>query len=290
MHLKAYLKQPFPMAQNKWRLILLISIFVALFLILFQPFGIQMMENSLEKLLILGGYGLVTFFVLVIDLIFIERLFPKTFSEKNWTIGKEFLWLMWILFSIGLGNAFYTGWVIPYFTVNLRFILSFQGITLLVGLIPISLMIISKQNYLLRKHKLSARAMNIGLQKKEPLSHKPTPIRFVAENEKDTIEFSSEDLWFIESSGNYVEIYLNKGQEIVRKTYRSTLKRALSFFDKNEEIIQCHRAFIVNSSKITDVKGNSQGLRLKLKDGLPEIPVSRGFVSQVKSKIASREL
>lgn len=82
MNIISYLKQPFPKAENKWKNIVLISLFVTLFLLVFQPFGIGQIENS--KYLFIGGFGLVSFFILVFDLIIIERLFHRFFDEKNW--------------------------------------------------------------------------------------------------------------------------------------------------------------------------------------------------------------
>ena len=52
---------------------------------------------------------------------------------------------------------------------------------------------------------------------------------------------------------------------------------------QNQEIIQCHRAFIVNTNKIISAKGNSQGLRLSLENCNNEVPVSRNYVDLVRS-------
>ena len=76
-----------------------------------------------------------------------------------------------------------------------------------------------------------------------------------------------------------------KDNEMVRKTLRSTLKRALNFLEDIPEVIQCHRAFIVNSSKIINAKGNSQGLRLNLENCDYEITVSRNYVEMVRNQI-----
>ena len=61
MNIIFYLKQPFPKAENKWRNIVIISLFVILFLFVFQPFGINQIERSYDKYSIIGGYGLVTY-------------------------------------------------------------------------------------------------------------------------------------------------------------------------------------------------------------------------------------
>jgi hypothetical protein len=284
MTLKNYLNQPFPKLTSRWKLIITISLFVAIFLIIFQPLGIHFMEKK-HKIIILSGYGLVTFFVLFINLIIVEHIFPKTFNEKNWTIGKEFLWLLWIIFCIGLGNALYTNYLFDYFRFNLMFFVQFQLITLAIGLIPTSILIITKQKYLLQRNIKSARELNNDLKKGQTGISQNSSIRIYADNEKDYIEFNPNDFYFIESTGNYIEIYITENTQLIRKTIRCTLKRAMFFLKDIPEIIQCHRAFIVNSSKIIKAKGNSQGLRLNLENCDYEIPVSRNYVDMVRNQI-----
>ena len=283
MNLITYLKQAFPKAENKWKVIISISIFIPLFLIVFQPFNIGLIKGN-AKILFLSGYGIVTLFALIIDLVLIEKLFPKFFDERNWTIWKEFIWLLWVIFSIGLGNAFYTAIVFENSKPTFEIIISFQFVTLVVALIPITILIISKQKYLLRKHIDSADSLNKNLQEKPNLVQNST-IKFFADNEKDFIEFDINEFLYIESSGNYIELYIQYNDKIIRKTFRSTLKRSLDFFANHPEIIQCHRAFLVNTSKIINAKGNSQGLRLSLENCETEVPVSRGYVERIKNKI-----
>lgn len=285
MNIQSYLNQPFPKQEKIWRLIILISLFVSFFLIIFQPFGLNMVSGS-GKIFMLSAYGLVTFIVLAFDLILIENLFPRFFDERNWKIWKEGLWLLWVIFSIGLGNAFYTIIIIDVFTFSIDYILRFQFFTLVIGVIPISILIITKQKYLLKKHIDSSRELNKTIDSLQKENKESTLIKIVADNDKDFIELNAEDLLFIESAGNYVEIYLKDGERIIRKTLRSTLKRALNYFKQLPYIIQCHRAFIVNLNKILSSKGNSQGLRLSLKDGETEVPVSRGFVNAVKERLS----
>lgn len=285
MNFLTYLKQPFPKLESRWKLIISISIFVALFLIILQPFDINLMKKGTGKIIILSGYGLVTFIVLFINLIIIEHIFKKTFNERNWTIAKEFSWLMWIIFSIGLGNALYTMYLIDFFKINFLFFVKFQIITVTVGVFPTTILIISKQKYLLRKNLNSASDLNKNLAKDHSKSVENILIRFVADNDKDFTEFYLNNFYFIESSGNYIELFIKENDKLTRKTFRSTLKRSLDFFADAPEIIQCHRAFIVNTNKITNAKGNSQGLRLNLERCDTEVPVSRGYVEKIKNKL-----
>jgi len=282
MTLKKYLNQPFPKLTSRWKLIITISLFVAIFLIIFQPFGIHLIQN---KIFVLSGYGLVTFIVLFINLIIIENIFPKTFSEKNWTIGKEFLWLLWIIFCIGLGNAIYTNYLFDYFRFNLMFFVQFQLITLTVGLIPTSILIITKQKYLLQKNIQSAWELNNDLKKRQTDISSNSLVRIYSDNERNYIAFIPNDFYFIESSGNYIDIYIQENNQLIRKTLRCTLKRAMFFFKDIAEIVRCHRAYIVNTAKITSAKGNSQGLKLHLNHCETEVPVSRNYVDCIRKQI-----
>ena len=284
MNLINYLKQPFPKAENKWKVIISISLFVSLFLIVFQPFGINLITGN-AKYIFLSGYGVITFLILIIDLIFIEKLFPKFFNERNWKIWKEFFWLLWVIFSIGLGNAFYTAIFIEDSKSNIEIIISFQIVTLIVAVIPITILIISKQKYLSNKYFISANEVNKNLEKEKSEFFNNQKIKVYGDNQKDFIEFKISNFLFIESSGNYVEIYYLENDKESRKTLRNTIKNSLGFFQNINEVLQCHRAFIVNSSKIINTKGNSQGLRLNLENCDMEVPVSRGYVEKIKSKL-----
>ena len=92
---------------------------------------------------------------------------------------------------------------------------------------------------------------------------------------------------FIESSGNYIEVHYLENNKETRITVRNTIKNSINYFSHIPEVLQCHRAFIVNSSKIKNAKGNSQGLRLTLENCDSEVPVSRGYVEKIKNKVSN---
>ena len=98
-----YLKQPHPFITNNWTTVILMSLFIALFMYVFEPFGMNMNKSEYKTLIELG-YGLVTFVVLTIFLIILPLIFKNVLCEQNWTIGKELLWFSTILFVIGIGN------------------------------------------------------------------------------------------------------------------------------------------------------------------------------------------
>jgi hypothetical protein len=66
--IKDYLNQPYPQIVSKWKVIILISLFIALFMLIFQPFGLSAFQGS-YKALIIAGYGCVTFVILAFNLV-----------------------------------------------------------------------------------------------------------------------------------------------------------------------------------------------------------------------------
>jgi len=272
--IKEYIRQPYPLFESRWRIILSISLFVSLFILIFQPFGISNYTGEFKPLFE-AGYGIVTFIVLIIDLFLFPLFLDEWFDSQKWTVFKQMIWQVWILFSIGLGNFLYSSLFLR-FTDGLNAFLTFQFYTLVVGIIPILIITILHQNSLLSKNLKLAGEMNADLLSEELLSP-DEKVRIMAENNKDKLEINLSDFSYLSSTGNYVQVYFLVNNELRNVLLRNTLKHIEEQVRQSPSIIKCHRAFLVNKDKIIRVKGNSQGLRLILKDTMEEIPVSRNY-------------
>ncbi|MFZ4414974.1 MAG: LytTR family DNA-binding domain-containing protein [Bacteroidales bacterium] len=279
--IKKYLNQPYPFHVNKLKLIGSISLFIGFFMLIFQPFGLSKYAGPHKSLLCLG-YGFVTMIVMIINIVLIQELLKKQFDYKRWTVIKQISWLAWIIFSIGIGNFVYTSIISSHW--SWQAFVFFQFFTLAVGLIPIVVLTIINQNHLLAVNLKSAQEFNIAL-KTNTFNVGIELITLIADNEKDKFEIELSNLLYIESIGNYIEVNFVKDNQLKNLLLRSTLKRTESQLEDITSIIKCHRAFLVNSSKIDDVKGNSQGLKLKLIHTETEIPVSRNFSKSLKDKL-----
>jgi len=272
--IKEYIRQPYPLFESRWRIILSISLFVSLFILIFQPFGISNYTGEFKPLFE-AAYGIVTFIVLIIDLFLFPLFLDEWFDSQKWTVFKQMIWQVWILFSIGLGNFLYSSLFLR-FTDGLNAFLTFQFYTLVVGIIPILIITILHQNSLLSKNLKLAGEMNADLLSEELLSP-DEKVRIMAENNKDKLEINLSDFSYLSSTGNYVQVYFLVNNELQNVLLRNTLKHIEEQIRQSPSIIKCHRAFLVNKDKIIRVKGNSQGLRLILKDTMEEIPVSRNY-------------
>jgi len=281
--IKEYLQQPYPLFENRWRIILSISLFIALFILVFQPFGISNYTGE-YKHLFESGYGVVTLIVLIIDLFVFPFFLEDWFISQKWTVLKQMIWQLWILFSIGLGNFLYSS-IFLQFSNGFQAFLIYQFYTLVVGVLPILIITILHQNALLSENLKLANEMNGDLTGFNVLQVPDEKVRISAENNKDKIEINQSDFIYIGSTGNYIQVFYLVKNELKSILLRNTLKQIEEQVKDCPAILKCHRAFLVNKDKILRVKGNSQGLRLVLKDTTDEIPVSRNYSKSLREII-----
>jgi DNA-binding LytR/AlgR family response regulator len=104
--------------------------------------------------------------------------------------------------------------------------------------------------------------------------------KFESENQKEQLRLSSDELLYLTSADNYVEVVFSEGPEVSKKLLRGTLARAEEqIHDPN--IIRCHRSYIVNLHKVISVSGNAQGFQLTLRGTDRIIPVSTTYKKEV---------
>ena len=286
--LKAYLFQRYPLEENIWKIIIPISLFIGLFMLIFQPFGLDELQAS-NKYMILSGYGLVTFLVLVFNLLLIPSLFPVLFKEENWIVLKEIIFLLWILFTVGLGNLVYSSWIFG-FRLGFTNAILFQIYTLAIGFIPITALTLVKQNYLQRKNQENAVTITSSLHNRKAVAGADRLLQISSDNEKDTLTVNPDDVLFIRSEGNYITVSYLKNGRYARALLCNTMKYATDQLSPFTFFYQCHRSWIINLNRITGISGNSQGLRLRMEAYDEEIPVARNNASAFKRIMTENEV
>jgi DNA-binding LytR/AlgR family response regulator len=102
-------------------------------------------------------------------------------------------------------------------------------------------------------------------------------------DDKGILKFSvkKENLLYLESAENYVNIcYLNKGK-VSKYLLRDTLKKIEESF-AGTEIVRCHRSYIVNFEKVKVIRKDKDGLKLEFDNpSMADIPVSKTYVNAV---------
>ncbi len=280
-----FARKPYPLGLNKWGIIISISLFVSLFMVVFQPFGLQNLESG-QKSLLLTGYGLVTFVVLVLDMIFLPIVFPGVFKEEKWTIFRETAWLAWIVITISFGNYVYSDVLSIVHWVGIKGYLYFIVFTFTIAIIPIVGVTVLSYNRLLKKNLRASQELNklIGGKAENESGHDHSLV-IASENNNQKIEIPGSNLICIESEGNYVNAWYIEEGKIIRMMIRNTIKNVESQIEKADNLFKCHRAYIVNLSHIKKVKGNSQGYRLEVNYLDKEIPVSRNYSKSFREAV-----
>ncbi len=102
------------------------------------------------------------------------------------------------------------------------------------------------------------------------------------ENDDVKMILKVENLFFIQSSDNYVEINYLENDVAKKLLVRNSVKKMEEQFS-HTLIIRCHRSFMVNTSKIEFAKKTPSGFNLRLKhlSGVT-IPVSKSFISEFR--------
>lgn len=272
-----FLKKNYPFnddLKQNIKLIFSISIVLLILLFLFQPFDLKSLDKQ-EKYLLIGGIIIVNFAGLSINLLLVPAYLSKTRYFKKWTVLKEILWNIWILFTLVTGYYLYfllTG----VFSFSLYILFKI----LIISIIPISILIPYNRNRLLRKHLQSALELNRYLEEKAHPS--PKIIHLKSDYEKDSLSIDANKLLYIHSASNYIEVYWLENKNIRSQMVRCTLTSAEVAVREYPFIFKCHRAYIVNINHVIKVVGNSQGYSLYVGDNDHIVTVSRSYIPAFK--------
>jgi DNA-binding LytR/AlgR family response regulator len=258
---------------NIVRLILFTAAFALLFINFYAPFGVRYWFNiSQFQLFIYSSLIILTGVMVVVISRMLMFYASLRFNINYW---HYCLWVLGEVFFMALFYALFEKLIFHDDRLFSPLLKASVQNTALVLLLPYSAMWLY----------FSWRDKNIQL---EQLSQGETTLdtfknMIPFHDEKGIMRLSVklENLLYIEASDNYATIvYLNKGK-ISRFLLRNTLKRLEDLF-RNNEIIRCHRSYMVNFEKVKVLRKDKDGLQLEL--DLPsviDIPVSRSYVDRV---------
>lgn len=260
---------------GKIRLILSVGFGLIIFLMLmfFSPFGFQNIDLFLEKLMVALGYGLIAFLVWYIGLVLIKT--TKAIKGKLWQI---LIALIFIQFFAGVFSMIYNNIIFnnpSYFD----FFFKFQVIVFLMGVFPcLYLILFMETNYY---HRIIARKNN-------PLNNDTKLITFHDLNPEKSISILPDNLIFIQSQDNYIKIEWKDNEDRVKSTMlRATLNSAIKILSDFENIIQCHRSFLINLKYVDNVKGNALSKKCKMLHTNSVIPIARSKIQLVLKRLGS---
>jgi TolB-like protein/DNA-binding LytR/AlgR family response regulator len=101
---------------------------------------------------------------------------------------------------------------------------------------------------------------------------------------KEELLINLNELVFIEAQENYSRVVWTEGDQVKEKLLRVTLKN-IEGQVVDDNIVRCHRSFIINTKIEFTILGNSNGYRLESELISDTIPISRSLGKEIVDKI-----
>ncbi len=262
---------PFPRLASlnkKSQAIVQMGLLAGIFLLLFKPFGIVNETGEWFIYLIIGGFGAVFIISVFIMVWLTEKIIPRFF--KTWGLIKAVLWYLLLIVIAGLNNYLYKSFWMDFKDF------SWQGYVLVTGRTAAILLLVYILWLGLRKYKVLLRRKYSEQRK-----------IITAEN-GDSFELRLNDVLFLKSDDNYVDVYLKTARTYRVVTIRSSLKFLESQFSSPLSSIQrCHRSYLVNLSRVRMVGSSSRSMSLYCVEVDKYIPISRRHTNSIKNRLTT---
>ena len=237
-------------------------LWIFLFLFFTEPFDINKFSNK-EKLLFLPFYGLIQGITYLITLLYQNAILKK---QQSWFIKNEILFLLILAITGSIINFLFYKNVIVYNEQYTYDFITYQKLIFLPAL-TIILPFILLCRYIL------------GLFSSKTITEKQINIQ--GEGKHDFIQLKPQELLFVQSSDNYIEInYLEKNQ-IKKKLIRANLTDVSNSIP---ELLKTHRSFLINPIHFRQLKIENKKHFIDLGYDIL-IPVSRSLQSDIKNQL-----
>jgi hypothetical protein len=259
--------------RNIIRLVLFTSLFALVFINIYSPFGVDKWFN-------LTSLGFLTYSSLVILtgvlVVVISRIIMFQVCRRHLiNIWQYLLWIFTEVLFMALFYALFEKLFLDDIRIFSDLVKLSARNTALVLLLPYSVLWL----YFSWKDKNEQIDRLADIQSFSISTRNMIPFY----DDKGILKFSvkKENLLYLESAENYINIcYLNKGK-VSKYLLRDTLKKIEEDFS-GTEIVRCHRSYMVNFDKVKVIRKDKDGLKLELDNpSVIDIPVSKTYVNSV---------
>lgn len=125
----------------------------------------------------------------------------------------------------------------------------------------------------------------IPTEQQQPEAEVPSKV-ILTGSTREQIVVEASSILFLTSESNYVKVlHLDAEGRIQSKMIRQTISNVESQLEAYPYIIRCHRAFIVNLQHVRHAKSSTSGLQLTLDATSDQVPVSKTYMSLVRSSL-----
>ena len=270
----AYFETPFPRPKNSKRNIFwvfAIGVLCSGFIIIFKPFNIENNSGAFFEYVLLFSLGILFSLSIYFWDFVIPKLFPSSFNK--WTLGRAILWYALMMLFVGALMFLYKSYLGGFRDFTFKEYLFVCGRVLLIST-TVSFFVLGLFSYL-QKSTLSSIASNESCTIK-------------VSNDK-VIQLYFNEILYIESNENYVDIHLCKKGVRSKEMLRSSLKNMEDqLVYPISPIYRCHRKYLINFQHFKVVESSSRSMTIQLKEGETILPVSKQYVLPIRELLISR--
>ena len=266
-------KSPVLNRSEKAYFVLLTGLFVFLFLLFFQPFGVN--NYNTQETITLEFFLAILLMWMVVSLLlaFNEFLiFPRVIKQP--TRGKMLGWIIWSMLLLSSGVFLFYNFLGAWHDFRLGSYFEFLGNIVALSLFPLGGLFLY----------LKIRELRKALETDHPYTYRAGEdeflLVFTAENQKDHFTLPLKLLLFIESDDNYVSIHHLQDDRVIKTLFRKSLK-SIQEEALHPALLRCHRSYLINLTHLQQIHGNRNKLTVFLNQVKTPIPVSRQYMDSV---------
>lgn len=283
------LKKPFPAFNDRRQKLisaLAFGLFVGLFLAYFKPFGMSGLGGSVWW--VAAGYGAITTVCMLLAQWVFPLVFPHYYQEDEWNTGREITQIMANVLLIALANWVFSA-ALGFFKPDLYSLMQFLVFTAIIGVFPVSIQVLIRQNNYHRRFSERSTELNTQLSGRSA-AQKPDHRRIVIADEfgKPALELERDALLAAESADNYVKVYFEGEQGPNHEMVRTSLSALEAALADDNHFFRVHRSWLINLQRVEKVEGNARGYLLQLDSLSKQIPVARSRIGSFNDALKGR--
>jgi hypothetical protein len=254
------------------RLVVFTALFALIFINIYKPFSSFSWYNVSEfKFLIYSSLIILTGVLVVV----ISRMIMYYWGRSHEIgLGVYLFWVLLEIFFMALFFTFYTAYLNPerdYLGIFKESLIN----TSLVLLLPYAVL------HLYFAYKDKEKKLNQIEEERLVATGKQNIYSFHDEKGELRLSVTKENLLYIESADNYVEIwYLNK-ETPTKLVVRNSLKNIEKNLT-NTNVVRSHRSYIVNLEAVKVIRRQKDGIYMEFGiDRVPDIPISERYNKKI---------
>jgi hypothetical protein len=285
--MRSFLKKPHPFIFN-WSSLFIPFIITLLVLFVFKPFGFS--EYGIQELILWSLiFGTIASFCVWLVVKGMKFFFRSFTNEETWTVGKAILLYFIVIHFIAI-----TVFVIFWLQTKMGIWNLFQIVylrTILISLIPVVILVLYEQFHHQKLKAKEAMQLNELLMQtsikdteKEIQDNKDQRVVIKGDNEKAAFQIEKNNIIYVKSEANYVEVFYMINGEIKKELVRNSLK-SIELQLNDDFFFRSHKSYLINLNHILKAEGNARSLSIIIAPSNIKIPVSRSCSKELLERI-----